>query len=219
MWQEGLLWLFRNPVRQAHGSDQLGGAVRNLSRVGDALAPLVTIPAPVHDAQTGSGRLLKLPAVAVGILEVRVPGAPVLFADIADLDASFHEFRPDPVDIGYHEQQPLRRAGRARSDSGADHDRAGRARRRQLHEPQTLTQRVVVIGVKADLVDVARFRALDIGDGDGNAVELHLHTVPFRSLPRVQLSRPRRAGTRATPSTSRAGSRVAGSPACPRRSA
>ena len=54
-------------------------------------------------------------------------------------------------------------------------DRAGRSRRRQLHEAQVLVDDDVVIGIEADLVDVEGLGALDVGHRHAHEFELHIH--------------------------------------------
>ena len=47
-----------------------------------------------------------------------------------------------------------------------DRDRARRAGRGQLHEPDLLADREIVVGGEADLLDVERLRPVDVRDGD-----------------------------------------------------
>ena len=60
----------------------------------------------------------------------------------------------------------------------ADADRAGRTRRGELHEPEALVDRVVVVGVEPDLL-VERLGPVDVRHGDRDQLELEVHEVPF----------------------------------------
>ena len=47
----------------------------------------------------------------------------------------------------------------------------------ELHEAEVLVDRVVVVGVEAGLVGVEGLRAVDVGDRDGDELELVVHAV------------------------------------------
>src|SRR6266511_336102 len=65
--------------------------------------------------------------------------------------------------------------GRTRPQAGADGDGAGRTGWRELHEAHLVADRVVVVQVKADLVDVEILGAVHVRDGDVHQFELPIH--------------------------------------------
>ena len=91
------------------------------------------------------------------------------------LDAAAGRARRARPRCRHDELQALDRAGLGLGDARADRDRAGRAGRRELHEAQVLVDLVVVVGVEAGLVDVERLRAVDVGDGHRDQLELEVH--------------------------------------------
>ncbi len=78
-------------------------------------------------------------------------------------------------DVGYDHLHTALRSGLHLRDADAHHDRAGRAGRRQLDEPEPLTDLVVMIGVEADLIHVERLGAVDVGNGNGHELDLPVH--------------------------------------------
>ena len=70
--------------------------------------------------------------------------------------------------------QVVQRAGLHLGEPAADRDRAGRPGRGQLHEPDLVTHRLVVIDVEADLL-VERLGHVDVGHGHHDQFQLHLH--------------------------------------------
>src|SRR5215211_888107 len=125
------------------------------------------------------GELLEGPGVAVGVLEVGVGdgrlagGAHVL--DLADLDAALQELGPGGVDVVHHQVEGLDRAGGGVDDADPDADRAGRAGRGQLHDPEAVAEALVEVGVEPDLLGVEGLGPVDVADGDGDQLELHSH--------------------------------------------
>ena len=79
--------------------------------------------------------LLHRPGVAVRVAEVD-EGSPVLLVDVADRDAAAEQILARRLDVRDDDLQALLRARSHLGDAGADHDGAGRARRRELHEAQ-----------------------------------------------------------------------------------
>jgi len=120
-----------------------------------------------------SGNPLHRPAVAVGVLEVDEP-APREVLDLADVQAPLGEVRTRGLDVGNDELHALHRARLGVRESLPDRDRAVRAGRRELHEANLVADRVVVVGVEADLL-VERLRAIHVGHGDRNELELVVH--------------------------------------------
>src|SRR5207244_8724084 len=114
------------------------------------------------------------PAVAVGIAE-EYEAAPGEVLDLAHLHAAAGELRARLLNVGDHQLQASVRAGRLRRDALADGDRAGRARRRQLHEPNLVADDVVMVGVEASPVGVKSLGAVNIGDGHRDELELEIH--------------------------------------------
>src|SRR3954454_17962410 len=119
--------------------------VNNLAS--EALRPW---PAPTMRAISGCGasisstplselsarrQLLHRPAVAIGIAEEH-ERAPREFLHVADLDASLDEMSASLLDVRYHKLQAAYRSRRGIGDAFAHGNRAGRARRRQLHEAE-----------------------------------------------------------------------------------
>src|SRR4051794_22713055 len=123
---------------------------------------------------------LQRPAVAVGIGEVH-EATPRLLVDRADRDPSGRQLSPRGIGVGDHRQQALLRSRSHLRDALADHDRARRARRRELHEAQFVADALVVVGVEPDLVDVEGLGAVDVGDGNRHELEFHLHEPTLAS--------------------------------------
>jgi hypothetical protein len=73
------------------------------------------------------------------------------------------ELSPGGLDIGHHALPALLRARRHRSDPGAQHDGSRAPGRGELHEPQRVADRVIVVRVEAGLLQVERVGAVDIG--------------------------------------------------------
>ncbi len=99
---------------------------------------------------------------------------------VADGGAPAGERRAYGVDILDDELDALDRAGVAERQADPDHDRAGRAGRRHLHDPHALAGADVVVEVEADLLGVEGLRRVDVGDRDGDYFELQIHAASFR---------------------------------------
>src|SRR3954454_18542099 len=114
-------------------------------------------------ARSGTaGQLLNRPLVAVRIGEVD-ERAPRLHVDPAYRDTAIGESLPDCLDVVDDDHQPLLGAGLHLHDPRAEHDGAGRTRRRELDEPDPLVNLLVVVGMEPDLVDVEGFRPIHVG--------------------------------------------------------
>src|SRR6185437_13034108 len=85
------------------------------------------------------------------------------------------------VDVRYHELQSAERTGSAVNEPLAERDRTGRARRRQLHEPQLVVDGVIMIELETHLVDIEGNRAIGIGDGHGYQLKLEVHRTVLSS--------------------------------------
>ena len=87
--------------------------------------------------------------------------------------------------------RPLTEPGARVGDALAQRDRAGRAGRRELHEAHLVAHRVVVVGVESGpYVEV--LRAVDVGDGHRDQLELHVHAVTLSRRARRRGRAPRR---------------------------
>src|SRR4051812_39737498 len=135
--------------------------------------------------------LLEKPDVAVEIADrrervvVRALGmravAPRAVGDVADtldLDAVRDQLVSRRDDVGDHEVQALHAPGRHLADPGADRDRARRALRGQLDDPEVVSGAVVDVQVESHLLDVERLRAVDVRDGNDDEFELVVHVRP-----------------------------------------
>ena len=68
-----------------------------------------------------------------------------------------------------------------------EHAEPGRG---ELHEADLVADAVVVVGVEADLVDVERLRAVDVGDREVTELELDVHgTILIETEPSVPIAR------------------------------
>ena len=85
-----------------------------------------------------------------------------LMPNLTDVDATFEQAVPHSLDIRHHEKDVAHRADRRVGESGADLDRAARARRSELHDAKRLRRRVVDVEPEADLIDIKPQRSLDI---------------------------------------------------------
>src|SRR3954452_535500 len=99
-------------------------------------------------------------------------------ADIVDLDAARNQLVSRRDDVGDHEMQALHAPGRHLADPGADRDRARRALRAQLDNAEVVSGAVVDVQFESHLLDVERLRAVDVGDGDDDELELVVHVRP-----------------------------------------
>lgn len=103
--------------------------------------------------------------------------APGLDVDLARVHAAGDELPPSGVGVLHDDLHTSLGARQHLSDAGAQHDRAVRAGRRELHETQAIVDLVVMVGMKADLLHIEGLGAVDVGDGHGNELELPVHSV------------------------------------------
>ena len=94
---------------------------------------------------------------------------------LADADAPADEFAADSLQVFDDELDSFDRTRLAQRQALADHHRAGRAGRGHLHNPHCLARADIVVEAEADLAGVEVLRGIDIADGDGNDLELHVH--------------------------------------------
>ena len=106
---------------------------------------------------------------------------------LADLDAVVDELVAGRLDVEDDEVQALNRARHGRRDSVAEDDRGLRAGRRQLHDPEVLTGDEVGIQPPAQLL-VEVLGPIDVGDGQNDDLELHVHQLGFVGLGRASRS-------------------------------
>src|SRR5262249_16487696 len=103
-------------------------------------------------------------------------GVPVAGAveDLADLDAATEQLAAGGCDVGDDEVQALGGPGCCPSNVLAEDDRTSGPRRRELDHAEVIT--IVEVGVKPppELTAVKLLRAINIGDGDDDYLELRV---------------------------------------------
>ena len=99
----------------------------------------------------------------------------------AHLDAASDELGARRLDVGHDEIEPGCRARRGRRDSLAEVDRARRARRRELHAPERVTDDEVGVEPPAQAA-VEALGALDVRNRDDDDLELQVDRRRFRGL-------------------------------------
>ncbi len=116
-------------------------------------------------------------ARAVGLeLSARRPGV----EHLADLDTAGDEFVARSLDVGDDQVEALGRAGRGRRDVRAELDRAPRAGRRELDDPEAVIEGEVGVEPPPE-VSIELLRAVDIRDGDDEHLELLIDSREFRN--------------------------------------
>ena len=103
-------------------------------------------------------------------LSARRPGV----EHLADLGTAGGEFAVRSLNIGNDQVQALGRAGRGRRDLRAELDRALRARRRELDDPDAVIEGEVSVEPPPE-APVELFRAVNIRDGDDDHLKLRVH--------------------------------------------
>jgi hypothetical protein len=103
--------------------------------------------------------------------------APRLVVDRRHLDAAPDQLASGGLDIRNDNLEPSHGSRFDGGEAGADRDGAGGSGRGQLDEAQLLVDLVVVIRVETDLIDVEGLGAIDVGDGNGNELELPIHRL------------------------------------------
>ena len=120
-------------------------------------------------------------ARAVGLeLSARRPGV----EHLADLDTAGGELVARSLDVGDDQVEALGRAGRGRRDVRAELDRAPRAGRRELDDPEAVIEGEVGVEPPPE-PPVELLRAVDIRDGDDDHLELHVDVLDARTPARV----------------------------------
>src|SRR3954470_3975417 len=107
-------------------------------------------------------RLLHRPAVAVGVAEEDEP-APVEVLHIADLDTAPGQLLARRFRIVHAELEALDGPRPHLAQPGADRDRAGGARWRELHESDGIADHVIVVRVEAGLLGVEGLGPVHVG--------------------------------------------------------
>ena len=92
---------------------------------------------------------------------------------LADLDAAGGELVARGLDVGDDQVEALGRARRGRGDLRAELDRAPRAGRRELDDPEAVVEGEVGVEPPAE-ARVERLGAIDVGDRDDDGLELHV---------------------------------------------
>ena len=107
-------------------------------------------------------------------------------ADVAHLDAPADQLVPGGHDVVDHQVGAPVGAGDGVGDPPADGDRAGRAGRGHLDDPELVADVVVDVEAEAEVVDVERLGPVDVGDGDEDKLEAevdaHRSTSPGVTL-------------------------------------
>jgi hypothetical protein len=101
-----------------------------------------------------------------------------LFVDMPDrrhVQAPSDQLGPGRLDIGHAQLEALHGARLRLGEALADRDRAGRAGRRQLDDPEVVAGAVVDIEVEAALLHVERLRPVDIGHRDHDQFQREIH--------------------------------------------
>src|SRR3954447_4335566 len=131
--------------------------------------------------RSAAGRqLLQRPEVAVRVGEPD-EGPPRLDVDLAGIDSVGEQVGARLRGIIDHDLDSALSAGRhVHAQPLTERDGAGRARWSQLDETQLLADSLVEVGVEADLVDVERLGAVDVGDGHEDELDLPVHVRKVR---------------------------------------
>src|SRR5207244_8851136 len=139
--------------------------------------------------------LLHRPAVAIRVAkeDERAPGK---LLDLAHLDAPPDQLRPGGVDVGHDQLEALGGARRRVDESFPQGNRAGRPRRCQLHEPDFIADRLVVVRIEADLLRIEGLGAVDVRNGDGYQFELPVHDAFLPSIRPVHSTWHKKKGPR-----------------------
>ena len=170
--------------RAPHRARQVrGGCECRLSGVDPAGQPrrdLLQQPAvAVRVAERGEGAVAGVigrgpadaTARAVGLeLSARRPGV----EHLADLDTAGDELVARSLDVGDDQVEALGRAGRGRRDVRAELNRAPRAGRRELDDPEAVIEGEVGVEPPAQRL-IEALGAIDVGDGQHHNFKFHVH--------------------------------------------
>ncbi len=114
---------------------------------------------------------------------------------LAHLDTTVYQLRPGRLDIGDDELQTFSRARCGRGDPTAEDDRARRARRRQLHDPEAaVTGEIGVQALPQRLIEA--LGPVYIGHRHYHHFELHVHDRSSSSSGSIATAPPTGAGPR-----------------------
>ena len=102
---------------------------------------------------------------------------------LTDLDTAGNELFARSIDIGNDQVETLGRARRGRRYLRAELDRAPRAGRRELDDPESVVEWEICIEPPPKLC-VKRFRAINIRDWNDDHLELHVHFRGTRAADR-----------------------------------
>ena len=139
---------------------------RTLTGAGRRHACGSPFPAPARPRCCRRGREARRTFRSRGVRDrAPAPACPPRSGKVADLDAAADELGARRLDVGDDQVRAPERARRRVGDPRADRDRARRARRRQLDDPELVAGAVVDVQGEADLVDVERLGAVDVRDG------------------------------------------------------
>src|SRR5262245_29641161 len=146
----------------------------------------------VHASRQSRGDFLQQPAVAVRIGErgergiaatLRIPAVDEAFRttvkQCAHVSATIDELGTRRLDVGNDEIEILRRARHGRRDSLAEVDRAGRAWRRELYDPEIVTPGDIGVEPPTQAA-VKALGAIDVRNGDDDDLELQVERLRFR---------------------------------------
>src|ERR1700686_2319383 len=162
----------------------------------------------IAESTSGQARcdLLEEPSVAIRVAErskgkvaamigVRPTDATVAFGTelstrfrsmehLADLDAAGNELFASSFNMGNDQVETLGRARRGRRYLRAELDRAPRAGRRELDDPESVVEGEICIEPPPKLC-VKRFRAINIRDWNDDHFDLHVHFHSTRAADRL----------------------------------
>ena len=113
----------------------------------------------------------RVPVVALAVREARA----VVVPDGRDRDAPAGEERVGGVDVRHAQLEALEGPRRHLRQSRSDRDRASRALRRHLDDPEVLVGRMVDVDREPHLVRVEGLGPVHVGHGDDDDLELELH--------------------------------------------
>jgi hypothetical protein len=98
--------------------------------------------------------------------------------DRADAHTALGQLAVCGFDVGDHQIRGARRPGRRVGQADAELDRAGRARRRELDDPEAGRGVIVDVEGEAGLLGVEGLGPLDIGGSEGEHLQLVVHQAP-----------------------------------------
>src|SRR6185312_1625279 len=109
-------------------------------------------------------------------------GSPGLLVDFADFNAPSDQFLTYGSYILYDHEQHFERTWLHGDHTRSNDDGTGRAGRSQLDKAHFFRDLLIKVVMKANLLDVKSFRAVNVRDGYRDQFKFHLHGVHY-SLP------------------------------------